>query len=154
MRPYEIGMDREPVQFVDQLAAFSVWHADDGFGVIPQEEALASGLRMRTHDRMVDRRHSFLLLFGHRLFAVASGPGKVQVVHRTPVGYASLPGRIEPVIRTIHVGEMRLAAGLRNDFAVDYRRVASGASPRTVGVPFQRALIGMTTIGLAMLIKV
>ena len=141
-------MDGERVQFLDQRAAFVVGHADDVFRVIAEKQAFAPGFGMRAHDRMVDRRLRQPLRLGERILAVAPVAREVEVVHGAQVGDARLPRRVEALVGAVHVAEMRLAAALRHDLAVDDRRLPGDALPGAVGVPGQRALVGVLAVGL------
>src|SRR5262249_39081345 len=58
------------VEPLDEPPTLVIAHADDALGMIAEEEALASGLGMRAHDRMIDRRHRRTLHLGHRVLAV------------------------------------------------------------------------------------
>ena len=60
------------VQLFDQGPAFRVIHAFDRLGMIAEKDRLTSGLRMRAHDRMRDRRHLGLLFRCQRILAVAA----------------------------------------------------------------------------------
>ena len=61
---------------------------------------------------------------------------------------------LEPLVGAVHVAEVRLAAGLGDDLAVDDRRLAGDAPPRAVGVPVQRPLVGVLAVGLAVGVEV
>ena len=63
------------------------------------------------------------------------------------------PG-LKPLVRAVHVAEVRLAADLGNDFAVDDGRLAGDARPGTVGVPGERSLVRMPAVGLAVLVEI
>src|SRR5438034_11403541 len=96
---------------------------------------------MRAHDRMVDGRLRPLLLLGHRVLAVAPRAGKIEVMHGAQPDDARLPRSVEALVRAVHVAEMRLAAALGHDLAVDDRCLAGDSLPRAVGVPGERALV-------------
>src|SRR5215471_15310525 len=53
------------VKRLDEFPPLVIAHADDALGMIAEEDALASGLGVRAHDRMIDRRHGGALRFGH-----------------------------------------------------------------------------------------
>src|SRR5690348_3104215 len=150
----QIGVRRESVQLVDQHAPFRVRQPDDVFGVIAEEQALAAGLGMRAYYRMVDGRRGRALLLRHRLLAVAAIAREVEVVHRPKVRDAPLPRRIEPLVRAVHVTEMRLAAGFGHYLSVDDRRLSRAAAPGAVGVPCERPLVGMAACRIAVLVEV
>ena len=150
----EVGMDGERVELVDQRAAFVVRHADDRLGVVAEVEAGAAGLGMAADDRVLDRRRLALLRLGHQVDAVAARAREVEVVDGAQAGDALLPRVAQPLVGAVHVAEVRLAAGLGNDLAVDDRRLAGDAPPRAVGVPVQRALVGMLAVGLAVGVEV
>src|SRR6516165_10692292 len=58
------------VERLDEFPPLVIAHADDALGMIAEEDALASGLGVRAHDRMIDRRHGGALRLGHRVLAV------------------------------------------------------------------------------------
>ena len=48
---------------------------------------------------------------------------------------------VETLVRAVHVAEVRLAADVGHDLAVNDRRLAGDARPRAVGVPLERTLV-------------
>src|SRR6478735_241301 len=101
---------------------------------------------MDTNHRMIDRRRRTALLVGHRILRMAASARKIEVVHGTQRRDARFPPRVEALVGAVHVAEMRLAAAPRHDLAVDDRRLPATAAPRAVGVPDERALVGMATV--------
>src|SRR2546426_1122489 len=75
-------------------------------------------------------------------------------MHRTQVGDARFPCGIEAFIGTVHIGKMRLSAALGYHLAIDDRRLASNATPRSVGVPGECALVRMFPVRLSMLVEI
>src|SRR5438477_298985 len=119
-----------------------------------QEDRLAAGLGVGAHDRMRDRRYLRLLLGGHRVFAVATCAREVGIVDRSLALDPLLHLGRQIVISRIHVGEFGLAAGRRHDLGIHHRRLPGPLAPRAVGVPVQRALVGMLAGRLAVLVGV
>ena len=119
--------ERRRVQFLDERATFRIrmrrW-TPRGL----QVKTLAAGFRMRSHDRVVDRRRFEALRLCHRIFAVTTRAGKIQVVYRAEVGGAGFhAGSAARRRRTCR--KMRFPADFRNDFAVNDRRLAGDAPP-------------------------
>src|SRR5687768_4850161 len=109
-------------------APFIEGHADDVFGMIAEEQALAPAFRMRSDDGMVHRRFREPLRLGQWIFPVTPVAREIQVVHGAQTREARLPPRIRAVVGAIHVAKMRLPAALRHDLAVNDRRLDGGRS--------------------------
>ena len=109
---------------------------------------------MRAHHRMVDRRRLAPLRFGHQVGAVAARAREVEVVHGAQAGDALLPLRRQTLVGAVHVAEVRLAADSGHHFAVDDRRLARHAPPGTIGMPGERALVGMASVRIAVLVEI
>src|ERR1019366_9673930 len=58
------------------------------------------------------------------------------------------------LVGALHVAEMRFAANLRNDFAIDDRRLTGHSTPRAVGVPMKRSLVRMLAIRAPLIIEI
>src|SRR5258708_40297780 len=54
----------------------------------------------------------------------------------------------------VHVGELGLAAFRRHDLRIHHRRLAGALAPRAVGMPKERAPVGMLAARLAVLSQV
>jgi hypothetical protein len=109
----EVGVHRQRVQFLDERAPFGVRHADDVFRVVSEIETFASGLRMHANDRLIHGRRFASLGLGQQIPAVSPGSGEVEVVYRSQVGDALFPFDAQPLVRAVHVTEVRLAASSR-----------------------------------------
>src|SRR5258708_7884822 len=150
----EIRMNGESVELLYERASLRVGHADDGLRVVAQVDALAAGFGVRPHDRMIDGRCLEPLRLGHRFLAVTARPGEIQVMHGAQGGDARLPRRIEAFIGPVHVAEVRLSAALRDNFAIDHGRLARDPAPGAVGMPCERALVGMPAVRIPVLVEV
>ena len=122
--------------------------------MVAQVQALAPGLGVGAHDRLVHRRFVEALRLGHQINTVAPGAGKVEVVQRTHRGNARFPGRAQALVSAVHVAKMGLTTHSGHQHAINDRRLAGHPRPGAVGVPSQRALVRVLAVGLACLIKV
>ena len=125
----EIGMHGERVQCLDQRPSLGVTHADDVFGVIAEIQTVTKRFGMRPDHWVVDGRRRKALCLGHGILAVPPGAGKVQVVHGAQIVDSSFPRRIKPIVRTVHVAEMRVAPDSGDHFSIDDRRLAGNPAP-------------------------
>src|SRR5258706_9615068 len=57
-------------------------------------------------------------------------------------------------MRVVHVAELGLAAALRHDLAVDEGGLTGDSLPGSVGMPRERALVGMASVRPAVLVQV
>src|SRR5215813_5329672 len=111
---------------------------------------------MHAHDRVVDWRLRPALLVSERLLAVAPVAREIEVMHGPQAGNARFPLRREPLVGAVHVAEMRLAArtALGHHLAVNDRGLSRDALPGTVGVPRERALVGMLAVRAPLFVEV
>ena len=142
------------VDLLDQRAARIVIHALDIFGMVAEEDRLASGVGMGAHDRMRDWRHFGFLFVGQQSFAVAAGARKVEIVHGAAAFDLRLRRRGQQIVSRIHVGEFGFAALGRHDLRIHHRRLAGALAPRTIGMPIERALVRMLAAWIAVLVEV
>ena len=147
-------MDGERIELLDHGAAFVVVHAQHVFGMVAEEQAFTARVGVGAHDGMVDWRNRFALGFGHRHFAVPAGARKIQVMHGAQVRDRAFPVGAQALIGAVHVAEMRFAAFAGGDFRKNDGGLSGDAFPRTVGMPGQRALVGMAAVGIAVLVEI
>src|SRR4051794_16949069 len=79
---------------------------------------------------------------------------EIEVVQGPEARDARFPCRTEALVSAIHVAEMGFAAALRHHFAVDDRRLPGDPLPGSVGMPSERALVGMMPAGPALPVEV
>ena len=122
--------------------------------MVAQKNALAAGFRVSAHDGMIDGRPFAPLRLGHGVFAVPAGAREVQVVHCTKAGDARLPGRAQALVAPVHVAEMGFTPFGRGDLRVEDRGLTGDSLPGAVGVPHQRAAVGVLAGRVAVLVQV
>src|SRR3984957_4251647 len=64
-----------------------------------------------------------------------------------------LYGGRKEVVGRIHVGELGLAAFRRHDLRIHHRRLPGSLAPGAVGVPIERALVGMLAARIAVRVE-
>ena len=84
----QIGLQRKAVQFLNQLSACFIVHADNVFGMVTQVQTFAARFRVCSDHRVIHRRGYLALLIGHGIFSVPAGARKIQVVHSSHIGNA------------------------------------------------------------------
>ena len=79
---------------------------------------------------------------------------EVEIVNGLLAANARLPLRRQALVGRDHVAELGLAADLGADLAVHHRGETAAFAPGTIGVPIERALVGMLAVRLALGIEI
>ena len=91
------------VDLVNKRLAYSIVHADHGFGMVTQVHAPSSRLRVRTNERVFNRRHGPLLFFGQWLMRMITRARVIETVHHMQGFVVISSCLVEFVLGTIHI---------------------------------------------------
>ena len=110
-----LSLDQLIVDVVNKRLAYSIVHADHGFGMVTQVHAPSSRLRVRTNERVFNRRHGPLLFFGQWLMRMVTRARVIETVHHVQSFVVISSRLVEFVLGAIHVTNFSFTA-TRRDF--------------------------------------